>query len=146
MTGVAVTEALGESLFPQPGDHPSDLTCQVLLPHRSTELLCAWDVESVPKGELECTFSFAEHALLLESLPQCNQFWIIDHQHSNRHTTDLCRRLELRAVPYEMFRPVICSRMEEANNLAGIWIEPRNVGPFGAIAVDASEGHHVAER
>ena len=29
----------GESLFPQPGDHPSDLTCQVLLPHRSTELL-----------------------------------------------------------------------------------------------------------
>jgi len=75
-------------------------------------------------------------------IPVCKSagLGIIDHHHSNRHTTDLCQRLELGAVPYEMFRPVICSRMEEANNLAGIWIEPRNVGPFGAIAVDASEG------
>jgi len=78
--------------------------------------------------------------LLLESLLECNHLWIVDHQHSNCHWTDLCQRLELGAVPYEVFRPLISSRMEEAKDLAGVWIEPRNVGPFGPICCGCKTG------
>ena len=38
-----------------------------------------------------------------------------------------------------MVPPLICSRMKQAKELARLWIEPRNVGPFEAIAMDAGE-------
>jgi hypothetical protein len=56
MSAVAVTEALGEWLSPQPGHHVSQLPCQVVLPvldrpDRASDG-CAGTWQSVPPGHV----------------------------------------------------------------------------------------------
>ena len=82
---------------------------------------------------------FPKHTLLLESLPQNEHFLVIDRQHCDRDPANLCQCFDLRAVPYEVFRPVVSPRIEQPNNLA-VGIASRDVRTFESIAVDTSEG------
>ena len=75
----------------------------------------------------------------MESVPQCDYFGSIDHQDRYRYSTDLGQRLELGTIPSEVFRPVVSAWMEQTNNLAGVWIDPSDVGPLETIAMDASK-------
>ena len=75
----------------------------------------------------------------MESVPQCDYFGSIDHQDCYRYSTDLGQRLELGTIPSEVFRPVVSAWMEQTNNLAGVWIDPCDVGPLETIAMDASK-------
>lgn len=75
----------------------------------------------------------------MESVPQCDYFGIIDHEDCYRYSTDLGQGLEFGTIPSEVFRPVVSAWMEQTNNLAGVWIDPSDVGPLETIAMDASK-------
>jgi hypothetical protein len=91
-------------------------------------------------GGANARFLFAEYLLFSQSPSQQNHFWIIDEQHRDRHPANLCPTLKFRTVPHEVFRPVIGSRMKQADKLTRFWVKPRNVRPFDAIAMHASKG------
>ena len=55
---------------------------------------------------------------------------VVDVEHVQRHATDRREAADCGAIPVEVLRPNVATRMKEPRQLAGVGINPGNVGPL----------------
>jgi hypothetical protein len=87
--------------------------------------------------------SFAQSALLLEGGSNRDQIGIVNAQQSNCCAANLGQFFQSWSIPDKVFSPFIAPGMEQANDSAAVRIDPGNVRPLEAIAMDAGEGQII---
>lgn len=91
-------------------------------------------------GRQGCS-SPSENAFLLERLPHCDKFWVVDQQKRDGDAAYLTERFQLSPVPAEVRRPIVASRMKQTHDFAAV--NAREVRALETIAVNAGESEII---
>jgi hypothetical protein len=76
-----------------------------------------------------------EHSLANQSQSHLQEVWLVHSKHSNRDPANSGLSDEFRAVPLEVFSPLIVSGMVEADDIPRSRVDSGDVRPFTSVAV-----------
>ena len=90
---------------------------------------------NLPGGELNLTFTWAEHAFLDQQFAEFHAVLVIDVEQLDGDTADGRAADQVGPLPAEMRCPFVPAGVEQRRNLAGLLVEAGQVGTLKRIAI-----------